>query len=1366
MLKATSPVEAIRLNLSILRLPLAIVLSGVVLASVQYVLLAEHQRDEIASEFQAIADRLPGQVTERMKVYEYGLISARGAVVAAGGVQGITRSKFHEFSETLNFKDNFEGARGYAFVRRVPRESESEFLIAARTEDRPEFSIRELGAHGGDRFVVQYIEPESANTAAIGLDIASESSRRQAIESAVATNRATLTAPIRLVQQTDAVSFGFLFMLPTYRDAGSLKSAEQRLSAVFGLVDTVVSATELLSGLESKQQSVALALYDTTAGVSSERFFASERLTDNTPGQLRTKKIFPIYGREWTIEIQTTPSFWTQFNHTNSLYIGLSIVSVSLLLAALTLLIHLSAAKRREQQLGQAKFVAVAASATDAVISVDINDMVLDWNPAASALFGYSAEQALGRPLSSLIVPQALHAVQAEMLARVCRHEEALKNYSTIRRTQDGKELEVLITTSPILDDAGSLIGIAKTISDQTEERRTAIRLRLALDASSLGIWVWHPDTDLLVWDDKMMDLYEAPLALRESALYYAFWRSRLHPDDLAHAETSLQNLVAGIGSYDLTFRIVLGPERIRYVQASAIVERNYAGEVVQVIGTNLDITREREAVVAAHAASQAKSDFLSNVSHEIRTPMNAIIGMTHLARLTKLTPDQTRYLSRIESSSTHLLGLLNDLLDFSKIEAGKLSLEVIDFELEQVLENVANVVVARAEAKGLELVFYVDQQVPSNLWGDPLRFGQILINYVNNAIKFTEQGEVTIRILVDQLDSSGVTLRVSVKDTGIGISQGNQARLFDTFQQADASTTRRFGGTGLGLAICKQLAELMGGKVGVSSELGVGSEFWLTARFAPLSKTKRVLLLDSHFRDRRVLVIDDNASACESLCETLQVLGLRAQAVSSGRQGLACLLEAERHLDPFDLVFIDWQMPDLDGFETAQQIKALSLSSIPKLFLVTAYGREVVQHYDLSAAFDGLIHKPVQASSLFNQIAQVLTLQPMTERLNISAQSPQALSRQLSTIRGAKILLVEDNEINQEVAQGLLAEGGLQVFLANDGQQALAMIHLHQWDLVLMDMYMPVMDGIAATQAIRLLDGFDTLPIIALTANARQSDLDRCLQAGMNDYVLKPINPDELSKVLLRWIQARVVDSARDGESPTQTKEWVAQRRRDRRDGITVQGELPVNILGLDVSLGLTRTLGKVPLYLSILRKFIQQQSLFSESFNQALKSGNVGEAERLVHTLQSTASNIGAMPLATEAGRLEERLRLGEPAEMVRADTERLLGGLTKLLEQLKESVWSEPEFGRGQVDQAEFETVCLDLLLSLKNDDVAALKIFRAHHDLLKLALRIDFLMLQKMIESYDFSAAHGLLLKLCQQHLVEISVKSLRGHHEQE
>ena len=1356
MLNATSSVEAIRLNLSTLRWPLAIVLSGLALAVAQYVLLAEHQRDEITAEFQAIADRLPGQVAERMKVYEYGLLSARGALVAAGGVQGITRSKFHEFSEALNFQDNFKGARGYAFVRRVPRESESEFLRAARAEDRPGFSIRELGAHGGDRFVVQYIEPESANAAAIGLDIASESSRRQAIESAIVTNRAILTAPIRLVQQADAVSFGFLFLLPTYWDAVSLKSAAQRSTAVSGLVDTVVSAKELLLGLELTRQSVALALSDTTDAGASERFFISERFNDQRLGQLGTKKVFPIYGREWTIELQTTPVFWTQFNHTNGLYSGLAILAVSLLLAALSLLINLNAAKRREQQLGQAKFVAVAASAADAVISVDTNETVLDWNPAASTLFGYSAEQAIGRSLSSLIVPPALHAVQAEMLARVCRHEEALKNFSTIRRTQDGKELEVLITTSPILDDAGSLIGVAKTISDQTEERRTAIRLRLALDASSLGIWVWHPETDLLVWDDQMMDLYEAPKALRESALYYAFWRSRVHPEDLALAETSLQNLVAGTGSYDLTFRIVLGPDRIRYVQASAIVERNYTGDVVQVIGTNLDITREREASVAAHAASQAKSDFLSNVSHEIRTPMNAIIGMTHLARLTQLTPDQTRYLNRIESSSTHLLGLLNDLLDFSKIEAGKLSLEVIEFELEQVLENVANVVVARAEAKGLELVFYVEQTVPSNLWGDPLRFGQILINYVNNAIKFTERGEVNIRILVDQLNHEGVTLKVLVKDTGIGISQDDQARLFDTFQQADASTTRRFGGTGLGLAICKQLAELMGGEVGVSSELGVGSEFWLTARFAPLSQTKRLLRLDSQLRDRRVLVIDDNDSACESLCEMLQMFGLRPQAVSSGRRGLACLLEAERALDPFDLVFVDWQMPELDGFETAKQIETLGLKVMPKLFLVTAYGREVIQQTGLSASFVGLVHKPVQASNLFNQIAQALTQQPLIDRLHPAASSFQSLSQQLSTIQGAKILLVEDNEINQEVAQGLLTEGGLQVFLANDGQQALDMIHLHQWDLVLMDMYMPVMDGIAATQAIRLLDGFGDLPIIALTANARQSDLDRCLQAGMNDYVLKPIDPEALCKVLVRWIQAEVPEVILEGNSSQLTKEWVAQASLERRKRLSAPETLPVNIVGLDAALGLSRTLGKVPLYLSLLRKFIKQQTVFCESFKQALELGNVGEAERLVHTLYSTAGNVGAMALATEAGQLEDRLRTGESAGALTVDADRLLLNLAKMLEQLKLSVGPEPESRPVQVDRAEFQAVCLELLACLKNDDIDAQKVFRLHHDLLKFALLTDFLVLQNMIENYDFSDAYVLLLKLCQQHAIDVSI----------
>ncbi|MEI8402921.1 MAG: CHASE domain-containing protein, partial [Alcaligenaceae bacterium] len=354
-----------------------------------------------------------------------------------------------------------------------------------------------LGAHAGDRFVDQYIEPENANAAAIGIDIASESHRRQAIYAAIESHRATLTAPIRLVQQNDAVSFGFLFMLPVYSDAAPITNAEQRPRSVSGLVDTVVSANEVLLGLDLGRQSLSLALYDTTESSSSERFFVSDRFEDNASNNLRTRRVLSIYGREWTLDIQATSDFLFRFNHANGLYIACSVIVLSLLLAALTLFLKFHAIKLRDHKVGQAKFVAVAASAIDAVISVDTNGMVLDWNPAASALFGYSAEQAIGLSLSGLIVPQGLYDVQGELLARVSRHEEVLKNYSTIRRHQSGMELEVLITTSPILDDSGALIGVAQTISDQTEERRTAIRLRLALDASNLGIWVWHPTTDL-----------------------------------------------------------------------------------------------------------------------------------------------------------------------------------------------------------------------------------------------------------------------------------------------------------------------------------------------------------------------------------------------------------------------------------------------------------------------------------------------------------------------------------------------------------------------------------------------------------------------------------------------------------------------------------------------------------------------------------------------------------------------------------------------------------------------------------------------------------------------------------------------------
>jgi CheY-like chemotaxis protein len=533
----------------------------------------------------------------------------------------------------------------------------------------------------------------------------------------------------------------------------------------------------------------------------------------------------------------------------------------------------------------------------------------------------------------------------------------------------------------------------------------------------------------------------------------------------------------------------------------------------------------EREARAADELANRTKSDFLANMSHEIRTPMNAIIGMTYLALRAAPTPQQRGYLSKIDNAAQSLLSIINDILDFSKIEAGKLELEQIAFALDEVLHNLTDMVGQKAEEKSISIVFSVAEDVPRSLIGDPVRLGQILINLVNNAIKFTEKGEIVVKMQVEEAMLGKTRLAFSVCDCGIGISPEQMANLFQSFNQGDTSFTRRFGGTGLGLAISKQLCELMGGNISVKSELGKGSTFLFTASFGAVDELP-LLPRDPRKNQvpRSVLIVDDSESTQNTLLRMAHANGFRVRAVGSGEEALSALARGSQTGQPFDLVLMDWRLPGIDGIETSRRIKAHpTLSPIPAILMISAFEADEVKRGLSNPNFDGFLVKPITEALLMSTISSVCGQRSKKPDLD----APAPAGHLVAELAGRRVLLVEDNEINRDLASELLADLRVVVAIAIDGREGVDRVAEETFDLVLMDIQMPVMDGLTATKLIRADERFRDLPILALTAHAMRGDRERSLDAGMNDHLTKPISPTMLQDALTRWMPAQALNLA-----------------------------------------------------------------------------------------------------------------------------------------------------------------------------------------------------------------------------------------------
>ena len=835
-----------------------------------------------------------------------------------------------------------------------------------------------------------------------------------------------------------------------------------------------------------------------------------------------------------------------------------------------------------------------------------------------------------------------------------------------------------------------------------------------------------------------------------------------IHPEDLARVMDARLLSLKG-APYQLTYRAIVGGETL-WVEERAEIEFDIDGQPVFAMGTVQDVTeqvktaRELEnyrqhleelvavrtaeleaAKLKAEAASLAKSAFLSNMSHEIRTPMNAIIGYAHLIRNDTMTMRQIHQLDKLSNAAMHLLQIINDILDISKIEANKITLETFEFDPEQLIESVCGIVETDVAAKKLYLLIDLNNYKPLVLRGDVIRLRQILLNLVNNAVKFTESGGIIVALkLVAQKDKQAI-YRFEVKDTGIGMTREHISRLFRDFEQADESTTRRYGGTGLGLAISQRLAKMMGGRIDVESTLGQGSTFRLEIPFEISSSAPKRSIKFKSYEGMRVLVVDDIPDAREIIVGMLAELGFRADSVASGQEALAAVSRADQTGDAYKTLIIDLSMPDMDGVDTVLILKSLSLVNFPAILLVTAYSNQIPYEELARVGISQILSKPLTVSKIHAALCE-LSLQPAdTQTKKPVSLVTINLDQELKKRQGAHVLLVEDNPINQEVTCQLLESVGIRTTVAENGKAAVAMAGAGNYDLILMDLQMPVMGGLEATMEIRRLAGMESIPILAMTANVFEEERHKCMSAGMNDHLAKPVKPEILYKSLIHWLPAKNYN-----ENPPVTETRVEESRNENTESEHSRLITSLQAIdGLDVAAGLRSLLGDVHRYARLLNQFVEGHGEDAAKLSAYATSGSLETVQQSAHALKGVAGTLGITRVQNVAFTLEKLARQGADRNLLQNPIDLLATELKTLAEAMQNALPAKQTLRNTLVVDPETllraNTVLSHLDTLLSSSDASAYDLFEESKELLYNVLGETVAQLEKQIQDFDFADA---------------------------